>query len=507
MKKLLLVILFVFSIVVVWAANYPKEVEAALRKAGTNRLALVKVIEHFKGKGDPLKLKAVYFLLSNMDAHYSVNYYWADAKGNKVPFDELAYPDFNQAVKAFEKLKVKTPQIHAVQSRYSDLESIKSDVMISDIEKAFQTWKVFNVQNVSFDDFCEYILPYRITQEPLQNWRTAYSERFKEIGKKMKGRSLDIALTAMLHDQKKWFTNTWNVESSKEPLPRLGAMQLLTRKKGDCDDIANLQVFELRSLGYPVTIDFVPYWATTTGQHFFNVLFDAKGRPFPFDASSAALKIDNLAREPSKVIRITYSKQKSALVNFFSKESIPPGFMQGFNYKDVTPQYWPTKNLSASLYDDYRSKKVAYACVLNGLTWKPAWWGRVTNSKVLFTQMGKGAVYMPAIYEKKHLIPAGYPVALGYQHELVLKPDLEHKHAVLLKEQDKYLVFKPGKHYTLFFWDRKWIRIQTQLASTVTRQLLFANVPKNALLLLLPESSQNKDRPFIINEIDQRIWF
>jgi hypothetical protein len=39
------------------------------------------------------------------------------------------------------------------------------------------------------------------------------------------------------------------------------------------------------------------------------------------------------------------------------------------------------------------------------------------------------------------------------------------------------------------------------------QSLVFENVPKNALLLLIPEYSQGKERPFIITDNQERIWF
>lgn len=40
-----------------------------------------------------------------------------------------------------------------------------------------------------------------------------------------------------------------------------------------------------------------------------------------------------------------------------------------------------------------------------------------------------------------------------------------------------------------------------------TTELVFENIPSDALLLLLPEYTQGKERPFIFTETGERQWF
>jgi hypothetical protein len=135
---------------------------------------LEKAIEHFRKAGDTLKLKAIYFLVSNMDNYCSADYYWADSLNRHVSFNELSYPTLDASLKAFEALKKQTPGLHPVTIKYRDIDSIKADFLISDIENAFEIWKKPQSKGFSFNMFCEYILPYRISIEPLQDWRSTY---------------------------------------------------------------------------------------------------------------------------------------------------------------------------------------------------------------------------------------------------------------------------------------------------------------------------------------------
>jgi len=485
---------------------HPPKVEAVLRKAGRNRAELEKAIAYFRHTKDPLKVKAIYFLIANMDIHYSEEYFWADDKSRRIPFNELDYPDLTSSLKMFAVLKEKHPDIHSIPAAYRDIDSMKAGMLIDNVEKAFEEWRKPRARSISFDDFCEYILPYRVTIEPVQNWRKVYQQSFNWIDDSASGKPAGEALGYFVRDYNKWFFNNYKIEDNEGSQPRLGAMQLLHRKKGACGDIADLMVFTLRSQGIPATIDQVPFWATASGKHFMNVCFDAGMKPISFDVSTPSVTGEKLAREPAKVIRITYSKQRQSLAALEPVASIPEGFMRLPNYIDVTKEYWQAGDVHCPLYHAQTSR-IAYACVFNFLHWNPAWWGRVNKDSVVFRDMCKGAVFLPMYYRTGKLVPAGYPVLQGYDRMQVLQPDLAHRHDIHLREQAGYLVFRPGKKYRLLYWDGSWKRVGEQVPSSTTVTLDFDRVPMNALLLLLPEYTQHKERPFIIDADGRREWF
>jgi hypothetical protein len=486
-------------------SDLPKEVALTL-SVSKKRNELEKLIAYYKKEGDALKLKAAYYLIANMRIHYSSDYYWSSANGTRLKFNELDYKNLSTSVAAFEKIKVGSEPVKPVSTVYYDMDSLTADYLIENINQSFVAWKK-NSRNISFDNFCEYILPYRISVEPLQNWRGTYQKKFQWVGENAVDNKPEQYLPLIAADFNKWFTNTYKIEAKTDPLPRLGAMQLLLRKKGPCEDIADLQVFLLRSQGIPASVDEVPLWATSSGNHFLNVCFDKKMRPVSFDISTPKVTEDKLAREPAKVIRRTYSIQKNTIGNMLPLNEIPEGFMRTVNYVDVTSEYWPTKDVHCGLFSDASNQKVVYACVFNFLSWRPSWWGVPKTSSVTFKGMCKGAVFLPMVYNNGKLKPAGYPVASGYNNTLVLQPDTHKMREINLTEQAGYLVFKPGKKYRLFYWNNKWELISETIAKQNMNIMSFKNVPTNALLLLVSEQTQHKERPFIINNQNNRIWF
>lgn len=71
-----------------------------------------------------------------------------------------------------------------------DAEVITADYLIDNIDHAFEVWgKRPWAKYYSFDDFCEYVLPYRIANEPLEAWRRVYYDRYAATVDSMYGGS------------------------------------------------------------------------------------------------------------------------------------------------------------------------------------------------------------------------------------------------------------------------------------------------------------------------------
>ena len=505
-KGVIYSLLFLFTpVLLIGQVKYPTDVEAVLKQTKTNGLELEKAISNFNKTADSLKLKAVYFLIANMDIQHAESYNWVDSAGKRIDFDELNYPNFKTSVEAFDSLKKRHPKLRTKRVFIRDIDTVKSSFLIESVNRAFELWRQPWAKHISFDDFCEYLLPYRISIEPLQNWHQPYKDKFGFVKDKAKG-NFDSALFYLKTEINEWFTCTYNLEQRTEPLPRLGSLQLLSRKKGSCEDVGDMTTFALRSIGIPATVDVVPFWATSTGGHSLNAAFNAKGEATPYDILLLYDSLKNFIREPAKVLRTTYRKQANTLPYFTAKEKIPYGFLRLTNYKDVTDEYWPVKDVTCNLFNDTANEKIVYACVINGLKWQPTWWGLVQNNSVVFNKLCKGAVFLPMYYKRGKLIPAGYPVASGYNKTITLKPDVQTR-TVILKEQDNYLHYQSGKKYKLFYWNNDWVLIEEKTAADKAVELTFDNVPKNALLLLVPEYSKRKERPFMITDEGQRFWW
>jgi hypothetical protein len=243
--------------------------------------------------------------------------------------------------------------------------------------------------------------------------------------------------------------------------------------------------------------------------HFLNYLNPLENGKSHFDGADNII-VDTLSREPAKVFRTTFSKQQNTIASLLNDSAlIPDGFLRLQNYKDVTHEYWQTQDVHARLFRTKDSAvKASFICVWNQAAWKPVWHGmKEKGDSVIYTNMCKGAVYLPMYYINRKLVPAGWPVVNGYDTTIVLKPDLANKRTVIIEDQPNYIAFRAGKKYALFYWNNTWVPAGVKLAESTFTKLLYENIPANALLLFIPEYSQGKERPFIINGNDKRTWF
>lgn len=507
MKKFISIILIITSIVhSINAQSYSADIELILAKAGKNRVELEKFLSYCKQTNDKLKWEAGYFIIKNMDIHYSENYYWKNEHGQKVEFDEQNYPNFSAAIKGFNELFSRSKLTAVIQKRY-DTNYIKSNLLIDNLEKAFEAWKTPLCKHLTFDEFCEYILPYRNITEKQENWRSSYYATFSPKNKAMmQNKNIRNAANLLNDKLTGYFTSSFSYEDKKNPTSYLSPSQMLFRKRGHCEDMVNFTLFAFKSQGIPCRIDFVPYHGTSTGRHYWNATIDENHQLLPFQGSKNSVEEFTLTREPSKVISITYSKQANTLASIIPINEIPNNYLRNCNYKDVTDQYWRTIDLECTLSEQF-SDKIAYVGVLNGLQWRPTFWGFIKNNKVVFPKMACGVVYLPMVYRNNKLIPAGYPVLLFNNKETkTLKPNKTKTHNIILEEEENYLKYRNGKKYSLYYWDNKWTLIEQKKASNLSK-LQFHNVPCEALLLLVPEYSQHKERPFCITNTGKRIWW
>lgn len=486
-----------------FAGSFTPEAEIGLQKAGKNRPELEKVLEHYRS--DSTKYRAACFLISNMGVHTSKTYYWADSLNKTVPFNEFDYPDFKTSVNEFNKIS-KKQKLHPVVVYTPDVENISADYLIKNIDDAFsQRIKSWN-SHLSDDVFYDYLLSYRVMNEKHEPWRNEFRDTFSSYFGLIKEQNVRKVCTVLSDSLRGWFYNTYFLKNQKNEPAYLSPKQILFRRQGACEDMADWGVYLLRSIGIAATVDFTPAWATSTGNHYWNVAFDELGNEIPFFMGDDNPNQFRMVREPSKVFRITYQSQTNCLANNISENEIPEGVLRNKNYIDVTDQYWKTAEIDINTPDTIQ-QKVVYIAVFNGLRWKPVWWAWIKDKQAKFDKCTCGVVYLPFYYSEGKIIPFSYPHLLRADNSVEkLQPDYKNKRTVIIEEQENYLKFRTNKKYTLLYWDKKWNRVNTLIAGT-EKKLIFNNVPANALLLLLPEYSQGKERPFIINNDGVREWW
>lgn len=212
-------------------SSTPDRLDYALEFAGENRGELLKVLHHYEG--DSLKYRAARFLIENMPHCYA---YRQGGDMDSVKQIRTYSNSFGQ----IERKRYLRWEGYTYQNlpKIYDAHVITADYLIRNIDYAFVQWRKrpWN-RNLSFDDFCEYLLPYRIGDEPLEDWRGLYEEDFRHLLDSVYTGSDVVEATEVISDYllKPVFiySNDFN-----PPLPHVGPRYLFRHRFGTCRDAA-----------------------------------------------------------------------------------------------------------------------------------------------------------------------------------------------------------------------------------------------------------------------------
>ena len=178
--KLLFLIFFVCTLSSCRQDTFSSQLATALELAGSNRSELEKVLENYsQEENDSLKLKAAKFLICNMDVHFSYKSRTWDIF--QMELDSLFRME-DQPInleQGLEDLYCKFSNRLSNDLEFvSDLRTIRADFLIQSIDAAFSRWQNPYSSHLAFEDFCEYILPYRAGKESLSDWSQEFGTNF-----------------------------------------------------------------------------------------------------------------------------------------------------------------------------------------------------------------------------------------------------------------------------------------------------------------------------------------
>ena len=422
---------FIFVILFISCRKIPNNLEIALKFSGDNRIELEKVLSHYSTTSkDSLKYKAAVFLIKNMPNYYS-------CKNKKIEFYQkelytTAIEHNCSGEEAFLILEQKYGYLSAqeLQIEY-DSKIITADYLIRNIEQAFKVWqeKPWG-KYISFDDFCEQILPYRIGNEPLDDWRDVYYNRFQPILDSLLNNKKDpVEAIRVLWDTinyKKWVYFDKKPKGYTYP----GALTLLDDCLfGNCIEKANRIVYIMRSLGIPGGIDGYLQHPYGQGYHRWNFVQDTLKNIWEF--SYGGYPPYQAKRESplvGRVFRYCFGVQQESLpMTAKGSKDLPPLLNNQF-IRDVSENYLPDLSLTIKANRWKKKDDLLYLCTFGFKDWTPVAWCMWQNGEFTFTSIEKDMLYLPAYYKKGKLIPAGPPCFVN-QYEIcnTFSPDKKQK--------------------------------------------------------------------------------
>ena len=480
----------------------------ALQAAGDNAPQLQQVLDHFDD--DPHKRVAARFLIGHMLGKGYIVTELQDAEGKRIAFDPLAYPDFEASRDAIEALEKKHGTLDFKRDhKLEDVKTITAAYLIKHIDLSVETWKRRPREaRVSFRAFLEYVLPYRGSQEPVDDWLDPLLRRYAGRAEKhLDGGKLDELYRWLVKDigQRVRFNPRYYLHPTDQGFTEMGRSGM-----GRCEDITNMQTYAARALSLATAADYTPYWGRGDNNHAWNVLLDKDGIGFTKAYSHAA-----------KVYRKTYAIQRDSLpYELPAGREAPNRFMASTTAVDVTDQYGPTTDVTVEVGANANGEKHAYLCVFNGGTWKAIQWGRIADGRVTFARMGRNIVYLPAIHDGTTLLATAAPRFVAKDGSITVlagRGEPTSVTAVAVKPRRKNvdtLEEKPtsyltaGTTYVLKRWDvaaGAWRDVGGGAAPA--EPMVFDGQPSDGLYWLVPQESRRLERPWTITvEGRQLFW-
>jgi hypothetical protein len=434
------ILLFILVAIMAIACNSrPKNVDIVLQQAQENRVQLESVIKHFQYEVNQEKLYATYYLIGNMSDKYS---YSGDAVTDYDSIFRILDSLYHKKVKMLTESPVLKLKWDSLTNEYgmpnqlfadkiSDSKNIKANLLIECIDVSYKVWKTnrFN-KDISFPQYCEYLLPYRISNERLDPWMKYLNAEFKYFRDTVNANSnfqLAKKMDALLRKR-----IGLNHTIDKYPFD-MTAKQMEMARRGACKHLVNYEAMVMRSNGIPVSLDFALHWGDIDKGHEWLALIDGKQKPFAFNAAQEEFEgFNKVTYRFAKVYRKSFAAQNT---DHPADDTDIPSNLFDNHRLDVTAEYTRTADLMVPLpYPSLFNNKHAIICTY-GKQWVPQSWGYIKNGTVEFRNIGTNLVYMAMYYHDKKLFPAAPPFIVDVNGKIEsIKPSTQKEDLVLLRK-------------------------------------------------------------------------
>jgi hypothetical protein len=384
--------------------------EQSLLLAGDHRAALERVLARYsQNPADSLKHRAAVFLISNMAGHYSFandmmeGYYNASDSVTK----HYRSKSLSEMKAALDSISRHVPRVPSI----SDLQKVEADYLIANIERAFNDWQHgYFARQLSFDDFCEYLLPYKVAEnQTLDNWREYMAEVIHYYEAYLPEKTYAYGDLTYATGKVKEFYEDYQphvrVETDGLPLRRLKSLWN-TLKYDDCSEKTIGFVAAMRSIGIPSAMDFRTL-PNRAGAHVWCVAIDEGNNTVPFKS--------DFYYPASKIFRRTFAINPELLELLSSGEDVPPQ-LRYLCVKDVTDQYLKATDVVVPVQKT--KNKFAYLATFDNKSWQIVGWGKVKGRKAYFNKLGGDVAYLPVTYSNSGAEPIAPPFILTLRGEV-----------------------------------------------------------------------------------------
>ena len=369
-----------------------------------------------------------------------------------------------------------------------DTEVVDADFLAENIEYAFLAWELPWAKGLSFDEFCSYLLPYKMGNEAPERWRAAVWEEFAWVRERADASTDATEVCRWIDDD----VNTWYTVNLDYNYPaEAGYLKAKEIRQGTCQGASLMILYPLRALGVAAIYDFVPHWGNRDGRHNWNALYD-HGYLRTFngpDRNPGNHKIEFIG-----VGRMCFRRPKVLRKNYLNAAAV-----------DVTAEYLPAVDISIPMHG--ARKGSVHLAVFDNANWRSVCEGRRSGRRAEFDDMVREIAYLPMVSYDGYGRAFGPPLVVDRRGQVrTFRPELR-RHRVILTakypEDESNHIF-PGEHYELLYWNGRWKSLGVQEATGPS--LVYRRVPRGALLWLRNLDKGVQERIFIY-ENGKQVWY
>ncbi len=468
MKRGLFLILGICIILIFYLLCKNEDLTAVnFRMAGKNASELQKVIDYYQSSQQQEKLDCAYFLIRNMYGKSSLEYSFLDSTGCVMLLDTCSALKNHQSIKSI----IRKGQF-VNRTVKSDLEHITADFLIENIELAFEVRNKYSwCKHLTKEEFYATILPYRIKNEPLSNWRSFYYHKYKNVADSLEqshAKTKDVVFYFNTHHGKRYIGDADCLlgEQTYQMAEVMGG--------GTCDHLALNAALLLRAIGIPLQLDVIPYHGKVNGGHVYNSFTNEEGEFVYFSPYE---------REPERKLWVA-----PVVYRIQFKEPIK---------ESVTQYYYKTTNVKLS-------EKDLCLAVFNRGKFRKIMNAEKEGDSSLFKNVACDLLYFPMKERSDSLIPSNtFPFIINKEGQIsFIKPSpKEFIASPTIKLYDaKRVITLKDEPYMLFGWNRGWNFISKGNPCDST-SIDFGSIPNYGLFLVCGNSRMERmQRPFIITD-------
>ena len=367
-----------------------------------------KVLQHYKKTKETQKYKAAKFLLDNMQGHSSptgpiIETYIKELhKRQNLQIDSINYCWEFACQACIEDASFKDDKVN-----------VDANALIENIDDAFSRWTSVPWRNeIPFDHFCKYILPYRCIDEAIApHWRKIFIDKYAPLI----NNCTDMKEAYSIICNK--IRSTIKITYPKCPYP-IDPINIDFIKNGNCEQCSVLTLSILRAIGIPAAIDMTPIWANySRSGHFWACLVLKNGDTYTLKSKDSIARKNNpidasefydykIAKDDPYPNDILLKKKTSKIFRYIYQKNNTHSFLS-----DVSNVYGLNNNITLNTSDKENTKY--YLCTFcTGDNWTCVDSTLATNKKIIFNNVGSNIVYLICEDKNEKIKPISTPFLL-----------------------------------------------------------------------------------------------